>query len=128
MAIFDDLPGILSDTLAELDANEGLGVTVTFTHTTGGTYNTATRTVGAGASLTESALAVIADVRGKELIEGQIIAGDKKLTIAGPDLATEPLPGSSTVEINGVVMTVLRVAKTQPGDDVALWSIFCGRR
>lgn len=128
MAIFDDLPGIVSDLLADLDADEGIGQSVTFTHVTGRTYSTTTRTYSGGGTTTETAVAVVADVRGKDLIEGEIIAGDKKLTIAGPDLTTEPLPGSSTASVDGVSLTVLRVVKTQPGDEVALWSIFCGKR
>ena len=127
MAIFDDLPDLISDVLGDLAADEGLGVSATYTHVGTGTYNTANGTVSGGSTSTETLRVIVEDVRGRDLIDGLILAQDKKCIVAGPDMAEAPAP-KDQIAVGGETFTVLRVVTVQPGAEAVLYEISFGKR
>jgi len=123
MALFDDLPDIIADVLDDA----GLGFqSVTLTSITAGTYDPATGTVSGGSTSTTSLRAVVEDFKGLELISGLVQAGDKKVTIAGANVASVPKP-TDTVTAGGVVYSVERVNTVAPGSAAVIYELHCRR-
>ena len=123
MAIFDELPGLVSEVLGDLATVEGLGVVATYTHVDDGSYDVRTGTVGETSTGVESLRVIVEDVQGKDLIDGLVEAQDKKIIIAGADMATPPGLGD-TLTVNIVTYTVLRIVEVRPGAEVALYELF----
>lgn len=120
MALFDDLPGLIAEVLADPD----LGFqSVTLTSVTAGSYDPATGTTTPTTSTT-SVRAVVEDYKGLALLNGLIQAGDKKVTIAGANVATAPKPTDS-VTVGGVTYAVISVATTQPGSAAVIYELQC---
>lgn len=121
MALFDDLPDIIAGVLN--DAELGFQ-SVTLTSLTPGTYDPATGTVTGGSTTTTDVRAVVEDYKGLALLPGtNIQAGDKKVTVAGANVASAPQPGVTTVTVGADTFAVISVATTQPGSSTVLYEI-----
>ena len=123
MGVFDDLPAIIADVLD--DTSLGFQ-SVTLTSVTPGTYDPSTGTVTGGSTTTTTLRAVVEDFKGLELIAGLVQAGDKKVTIAGANVASEPKP-TDTVTVGSVVYAVERVNAVAPGSSAVIYELTCRR-
>lgn len=116
----------IADLISDVIADETLGRAVTLTSITPGAYNTATGQTAAATTATQTPQAVIEDYGGRELIDGLILAGDKKVSIPAADLTTAPKP-SDTITIGSDVFAVLAVSTTEAGGEAILYVCQCRR-
>lgn len=127
MAIFDDLPGLISEVLGDLGLDEGLGVLATYTHCgdadEDADYDLASGTVDGDDDTTETLRVIFEDVRGKDLVEGLVVITDKKVLIPGADMASPPKIGD-TITANGETYTVIHFIEVRPGAEVVLYELF----
>jgi hypothetical protein len=114
MSLFDDLPDIMADVLNGLNADEGLGFTITYTSVTGNSYDPATGVNTPATSVEVGVLAFEDNFTLKEIAAGLVQATDQAILIPAENLAAMPKP-SDTVLRGGATLVVFRVRDTTPG-------------
>jgi hypothetical protein len=104
-----------------------LGKAVTLTNVAAGAYDPTTGQAGSGSSSGATVHAIVEDFRGIELAGGLVQIGDKKVSIAGGELASAPSPDGDTVTIDGQAFKIVAVNAIYSGESVALWVLTCRR-
>jgi hypothetical protein len=115
----------LADIIADVIVDEGLGASITYTSAGAGTYDPATGT-NTGGSTSQTVVAIVEDFKGLELLNGDVIEGDKKVSIPAPLLTATPKP-SDTATVNGIAYAVVGVNNTQAGEEIVLHVLQCRR-
>lgn len=125
MGIFSDLPELIGDLITDLNTDEGLGFSVTYTSVTPGAYNPATGSSTPSTS-TETVIAIEETFSQKELVAGLVQVNDMAIAIPAANLTASPKP-SDTVTIDSVVWTVVRLRDVKPGSAAVLHSLHLRR-
>lgn len=130
MSLFDDLPAIIADVLAD----ESLGfATVVLTHVEPGAYDPSTGTVSPDVTYTATVRAVPEDYKGLSLLPGtQVQAGDKKVTVAAVNViddvtrvAFRPAATKTTATVGGVGYAVIAAPEVAPGSSAVIYELQC---
>lgn len=96
------------------------GSPITFKSITTGSYNPST---GSSATTTTSTVtkAVVEDYNPREFVDGLILMGDKKFTVAAAGI-TKPKPGDK-IMLNGKDYAVIRVSEIWSGEEIAAFEV-----
>lgn len=101
------------------------GASITYTRVVPGVYNE----VDSSMAPTETTSTIKAQVEDFTLVDsgagfasGLIEFGDKRVTVAGSEIAFEPTAGDR-ITFNSEVFTVVRIQKTYSGEQVALYEL-----
>lgn len=125
MGIFSDLPELIGDLITDLNTDEGLGFSVTYTSVTPGSYSPSTGSATPSNS-TETVIAIEETFSQKELVAGLVQVNDMAIAIPAANLTASPKP-SDTVTIDSVVWTVVRLRDVKPGSAAVLHSLHLRR-
>lgn len=127
MGIFTDLPALIGDLITDLNTDEGLGFSVTYTSITPGAYDPATGTTAAATTSAQTGVIAIEETFSqKELVAGLVQANDMAIAIPANNLTASPKP-TDTVTIDTVVWSVVRLRDIKPGSASVLHSLHLRR-
>lgn len=126
MGVFDELPGLIGDLITDLNAEEGLGFTATYSSITAGSYDPATGTTGAATTTPQDVLAIEENFSQAEMVAGLVEVNDRAIAIPAALLTADPKP-TDQVTLGGLAYTVLRLRGVQPGAAPVLHSLHLRR-
>jgi hypothetical protein len=109
VAIFTDLPDLIGDLITDLNADEGLGFSVTINYAAGGTA---------------TAIALEDEFSAQDLAGGLVQGNDKAIAIPAAFLTVAPQP-FDTVTDAGTTTTIIRVLTSKPGAAAVTYRLQC---